>query len=199
MPLAGIATGKFAARNIAVVGFALFAFAFYYTSTHLNVNMSFATSTWLRMLQVAPIPLCFIAITNAAYVGLPREASNQVSGIINFARNVGGSVFISCTGAIVTNRTLFHEARLADAMKLSNPAYLNHLNSLTQSYSAVGGGPGAAAMARGEIYQELNRQASGLGYVDIYRMLAWLSLGMIGCALLLNKNKPGESAPAGAE
>ena len=199
MPLAGIATGKIAARNMAVAGFALFAFAFYYTSSHLNVNMSFGTATWLRMLQVAPIPLCFIAITNAAYVGLPKEASNQVSGIINFARNVGGSVFISCTGALVTNRTLFHEARLADAMNLSNPAYFNHLNSLTQSYSAVTGGPGAAAMARGEIYKELNRQASGQGYVDIYRMLAWLSLAMIACALFLNKNKPGEGAPAGAE
>jgi DHA2 family multidrug resistance protein len=199
MPLAGIATGKFAARNIAVVGFAMFAFAFYYTSTHLNVNMSFATSTWLRMLQVAPIPLCFVAITNAAYVGLPREASNQVSGIINFARNVGGSVFISCTGALVTNRTLFHEARLADAMKLSNPAYINRLNSLTQAYGAGVGRPGAAAMAQGAIYKELNRQASGLGYVDIYRMLAWLSLAMIAFALFLSRNKPGEGAPAGAE
>jgi hypothetical protein len=36
------------------------------------------------------------------------------------------------------------------------------------------------------------------GYVDIYRMLAWLSVGMVACALLLNKNKPGEEAPAGA-
>jgi DHA2 family multidrug resistance protein len=199
MPLAGIAAGKYAARNLAAGGFAVFAFAFYYTSTHLNVNMSFGTATWLRMLQVAPIPLCFIAITNAAYVGLPKEASNQVSGIINFARNVGGSVFISCTGALVTNRTLFHEARLADGMRLSNPAYLNHLNSLTQSYSAVTGGTGAAVMARGAIYKELNRQASGQGYVDIYRMLAWLSIGMIACALFLSKNKPGEGAPAGAE
>jgi MFS transporter, DHA2 family, multidrug resistance protein len=76
MPLAGFATGRFAARNIAVLGFAFFAWAFYYTSTHLNVNMSFGFSTWLRVLQVAPIPLCFIAITNAAYVGLPKEASN---------------------------------------------------------------------------------------------------------------------------
>ena len=197
MPLAGVATGRFAARNIAVLGFAFFAGAFYYTSTQLNVNMSFGSSTWLRVWQVVPIPLCFIAITNAAYVGLPKEASNQVSGIINFARNVGGSVFISGTGAIVTNRTLFHEARLADGMRLSNPAYVNHLNALTHAYSAVASGPGAAALARGAIYRELNSQASALGYVDIYRMLAWMSLAMVACALLLNKNKPGEGAPAG--
>ena len=133
MPLAGIATGKFAARNLAALGFACFAGALYYTSTHLTLNTSFGFSTWLRVLQVAPIPLCFIAITNAAYVGLPKEASNQVSGIINFARNVGGSIFISVTGAIVTNRTLFHEARLAADMRLSNPAYASHLSALTQA------------------------------------------------------------------
>jgi DHA2 family multidrug resistance protein len=199
MPLAGIATGRFAARNIAVLGFAFFAGAFYYTSTQLSVNMSFAASSWLRVWQMVPIPLCFIAITNAAYVGLPKEASNQVAGIINFARNVGGSIFISGTGAIVTNRTLFHESRLADGMKLSNPAYVNHLSALTHAYGAVASGPGAAALARGEIYRELERQAAAMSYVDIYRMLAWMSAGMILCALLLNKNKPGEGAPAGAE
>jgi DHA2 family multidrug resistance protein len=197
MPLAGVATGRFAARNIAVLGFAFFAFAFYYTSTHLSLNISFGFSTWLRILQMVPIPLCFIAITNAAYVGLPKDASNQVSGIINFARNVGGSIFIAGTGAMVTNRTLFHEARLADGMRLSNPAYLNRLNALTHAYGAVASGPGAVALANGEIYRELNRQAAGLGYVDIYRMLAWMSLVMLACALFLNKNKPGEGAPAG--
>ena len=197
MPLAGFAAGRFPARNIAAIGFALFAGAFYYTSTHLTLNMSFGFATWLRVLQVAPIPLCFIAITNAAYVGLPKEASNQVSGIINFVRNIGGSIFIACTGAIVTNRTLFHEARLADYMQPSNPIYANRLSALTQAYRAVASGPGAAALARGSIYRELNRQAAGQGYQDIYRLLAWLAVGMVACAFLLSKNKPGQEAPAG--
>jgi DHA2 family multidrug resistance protein len=82
-------------------------------------------------------------------------------------------------------------------MRLSNPAYVSRLNSLTHAYGAVASSSGAAALARGTIYRELNRQAAGLGYVDIYRMLAWMSLAMVACALLLNKNKPGEGAPAG--
>jgi DHA2 family multidrug resistance protein len=199
MPLVGFATGRFPARNILAIGFALFAAAFYYTSTHLNLGMSFGFSSWLRVVQIAPTPLCFIAITNAAYFGLPKQASNQVAGIINFVRNVGGSIFISGTGAIVTNRTLFHEARLADKMRLSNPAYAQHLSALTDAYSTVTGGSGAAALAQGTIYRELNQQAAGLGYMDIYRMLAWLAVGMVGCAFLLSRNKPGEGAPAGAE
>jgi DHA2 family multidrug resistance protein len=198
MPLSGYATGRFAARNLLAIGFALFAAAFYYTSTHLNLGITFGFSTWLRIVQVAPTPLCFIAITNAAYFGLPKEASNQVSGIINFVRNVGGSIFISCTGAIVTNRTLFHEARLAEKMQVSNPAYVSHLTALTNAYSGVAGSQGPAALARGMIYRQLDQQAAGLAYMDIYRVLAWLSVGMVACAFLLNKNKPGEGAPEGA-
>jgi DHA2 family multidrug resistance protein len=36
-----------------------------------------------------------------------------------------------------------------------------------------------------------------MGYQDIYRMLCWVSAGMLGFAFLLSKNKPGEGAPAG--
>jgi len=54
-------------------------------------------------------------------------------------------------------------------------------------------------MARGQIYSQLNQQAAVLGYADVYRLLAWMSLGMVLCAFLLSKNKPGEGAPAGEE
>jgi hypothetical protein len=50
-------------------------------------------------------------------------------------------------------------------------------------------------MARGAIYSELNRQASAMGYVDVYRLLGWMSLGMMFCAFLLSNKKPGEGSP----
>ncbi len=113
----GAATGRFPARNMAAFGFTCFASAFYYTSTHFTLTMTFGFASWLRVLQMFSIPFCFIAITTAAYVGLPKEASNQVSGIINFVRNVGGSIFIAATGAVVTNRSLFHQAHLQEYMQ----------------------------------------------------------------------------------
>lgn len=198
MPLAGLATGKFAARNLIAVGFAGFAAAFFYTSTHTTLGMGFAFSTWLRMIQAAPIPFCFVAITTAAYVGLPKEASDQVSGIINFARNVGGSILISVTGALVMNRSLFHQARLVHDLQPGTSVYANRLAALTTAYGGVSGGQGAAAMARGQIYRQMNQQASVMGYADIYRMLFWIALGMMMCAFVLSKNKPGEGTPEGA-
>jgi len=197
MPLAGVATGRFAARNLAAVGFAIFAVAYYYASTHLSLNISFGFASWLRVIQMIPIPFCFIAITNAAYVGLPKEVSNQVSGIINFVRNVGGSIFIAVTGAIVTNRSLFHQARLQEHMQPGNPAFTAQLNALTGALSGMVGRPQAVQMAQATIYKQLNQQAAAQAYQDIYRWLSWMSVGMIAAAFLLSKNRPGEGAPAG--
>ena len=103
------------------------------------------------------IPFAFIAITTAAYVGLPKEASNQVSGIINFVRNVGGSIFIATTGAIVTNRSLVHQAHLQEAMQPGNPAFINQVNALTSYFGGTGGGPGPGHMAGAVMYQQLNQ------------------------------------------
>ncbi|MBB5057348.1 DHA2 family multidrug resistance protein [Granulicella aggregans] len=201
MPMAGIATGKFAARNLAAVGFAFFAAAYYYVSTHVTLDMSFGEASFLRVLQMVPIPFCFISITNAAYVGLPKEASNQVSGIINFARNVGGSIFIAVTGALVTNRGLFHQARLAEHMQTANQQYQQQSQAMANFFG--GAGPGAAGggglnAAHASIYQQLNQQAAAMGYVDVYRMLCWMSCIMVLCAFMLSKNRPGQGAPEGA-
>ena len=197
MPLAGFATGKYPARNLVALGFAFFAIAYYYASTHLTLDMSFGFASWLRIIQMIPIPFCFIAITNAAYVGLPKEASNQVSGLINLMRNIGGSILISVTGAVVTNRTLFHEARLQNAMQPGSVAYNQQVTGLTGAFTNAVGAPQASLMAHANIYQQLTQQASAMGYQDIYRMLCWMSCGMLACAFLLNKNRPGEGAPAG--
>jgi DHA2 family multidrug resistance protein len=52
-------------------------------------------------------------------------------------------------------------------------------------------------MAQAAIYQQLNQQAAAQGYQDIYRLLCWMAIGMVACAFILSKNKPGQSAAAG--
>jgi DHA2 family multidrug resistance protein len=194
MPFAGWATGKFAARNIAAVGFVFFAASFYYSTTQLTLDMSFANASWLRVVQLMPIPFCFISITTAAYVGMPKEESNQVAGLINFVRNIGGSIFIAMTGAEVTNRSLHHQAQLQESMTSLRIPYQQQVGALSGFLGrnlGGGSGPGGAA---GSIYDQLNRQADMMGYQDVYMMLFWMAVGMIFLAFMLNKNKPGGGA-----
>ena len=198
MPFAGMLTGKFPARNIAAVGFCFFAFSFWLTTRDLSLDMSFGNASWLRVVQLAPIPFCFIPITTAAYIGIPRQQSNQVAGLINFVRNIGGSIFIALTGAAVTNRDLWHQARLQESMNSLNIPYQQYLHGLNANLGQGFGKANSGGMATGAIYDQLNQQSGMLGYQDVYKMLFWMSIGMIFLAFMLNKNRPGEGAGGGA-
>jgi len=198
MPLAGIATGKVAARWLAVLGFSLFFFTYRYAANITNLDMTFGQSSWLRVVQMVPLPFCFISITNAAYVGMPKEQSNQVAGLINFARNIGGSILIALTNAQVTTRAMWHQQHLQSAMTPGSIAFQQHTQALTGFFGGVFGSPNGKGLALASIYNQLNLQAQAQGYQDVYKELSWMSLCLVLLAFLLSKNKPGEGAGAGA-
>jgi DHA2 family multidrug resistance protein len=141
MPMAGWATGKFSARYLTIIGFILFAISFRYAAYATTLTMSFSAASWLRVVQMLPIPFCFISITTAAYVGLPKEQSNQVSGLINFARNIGGSILIAVTNAQVTSRAMWHQQHLQGDMSPGSIAFQQQTQALTGFF---GNGFGAA-------------------------------------------------------
>jgi MFS transporter, DHA2 family, multidrug resistance protein len=198
MPFAGWATGKFPARNVAACGFIIFAFSFWYSTTQLSLDMSFANASWLRVVQLAPIPFAFISITTAAYVGMPKEQSNQVAGLINFVRNIGGSIFIAVTGAAVTNRSLRHQALLQESMTSLNIPFQQMSQGLKTTLGQDVGSANSQGMAGGAIYQQLQQQAAMLGYQDVYKMLFWMALGMVFLSFMLSKNRPGGGGGAAA-
>jgi len=194
MPLAGYATGKVSARTLAVIGFSMFVITFYYAATEFTLDMSFSAASWLRVVQMLPIPFCFLSITTAAYVGMPKEESNQVAGLINFVRNIGGSILIALTNAQVTSRALWHEAHLQNAMSSGSIAYQQYVQKLSGAYGAAFGSSSGNGMALASIYAQLLRQAQMQGYQDVYMELAVASVGLVALAFMLNKNKPGAGA-----
>ncbi|HTB96120.1 MAG TPA: DHA2 family efflux MFS transporter permease subunit [Terracidiphilus sp.] len=198
MPLAGFATGKISARTLAVAGFVLFVLTFRYAANVTTLDMSFSQASWLRVVQMLPLPFCFISITNAAYVGMPKEESNQVAGLINFVRNLGGSIMIAITNAQVTSRSMWHQQHLQSDMQPGSIAYQQHLGALTGFLNGVTGSGNGAAMALGSLYNQLNLQAAMQGFQDVYMELSWMSCGLIVMAFMLSANKPGQGAGGGA-
>ena len=63
--------------------------------------------------------------------------------------------------------------------------------------ASTGSSADAAIMARGTIYQQLQAQAATQAYQDVYRLLCYMAIGMVFCAFLLNKNRPGQGMPKG--
>jgi DHA2 family multidrug resistance protein len=160
--------------------------------------MTFSAASWLRVVQMMPLPFCFISITTAAYVGIPREDSNQVAGLINFARNIGGSVLIAITNAQVTTRASWHQQHLQQAMVPGSIGYQQHVQALTGFFNSGFGAGNAGSMALATIYNQLNQQAQMQGYQDVYMELSWMSIGLVALAFLLSKNRPGAGPGASA-
>jgi DHA2 family multidrug resistance protein len=125
---------------------------------------------------------------------MPREESNQVAGLINFVRNIGGSILIAVTNAQVTSRALWHQQHLQSAMTSANSAFQQHTQALTGFFGSNFGGPNGKGMALAQIYHQLNQQAQMQGYQDVYMELSWMSVGLVVLAFLLSKNKPGAGA-----
>jgi MFS transporter, DHA2 family, multidrug resistance protein len=198
MPLAGIATSRISARTLTVIGFLLFIGTFRYAAYVTTLTMSFSQNSWLRVIQMIPLPFCFIAITTAAYVGLPREDSNQVSGLINFSRNIGGSILIALTNAQVTNRAMWHEQHLQPSMTPLALGYQLHNGSLAGFLDGRFGSANGSGLAMANIYNQLNQQAQLQGYQDVYMQLSYMSIALVVMSFMLSANRPGQGAGGGA-
>ncbi|RRA47227.1 DHA2 family efflux MFS transporter permease subunit [Acidipila sp. EB88] len=200
MPLAGQAVTRFPARNIIAFGFAVLALAYWLTATKLNLGMSFHTAEWLRVVQIGSIPLVFIAITTAVYFGLPRSKSNQISGLINFVRNIGGSILIALTNAAVTERGQFHQDQLMKYVSPSSSNYQQQLGRYQGTFTTKMGAANSQHLANGQILNNLQSQSVTLAYVDVFWILFAASCCMVLLAFLLQKNNPraGASEPVAA-
>ena len=169
---------------------------FRYAADVTNLQMSFAEASWLRVVQMFPLPFCFISITNAAYVGMPKEQSNQVAGLINFVRNIGGSILIAITNAQVTSRAMWHEQHLQQAMLPGTIAFDQHKQALTAPLSMHLAWPNGSGMALAQIYHQLNHQAHTQGYQDVYMELSWASIVLVFLCLHAEQ-EPARRGPGG--
>ncbi len=191
MPLAGQAVSRIPARNIIAFGFAGFVFAYYFSALHINLGLSFGMASIMRVFQVLFIPFIFISVTTAAYFGLPVQKNNQISGLINFVRNIGGSILISLTNAGVTELSQFHQDQLLKQLTPSGANMQNQVDALSNVFTRSAGSANADYLAQGQIYNQLQQQSHTLGYQDMYFILCAASLIMIPLTFLLRKNKPG--------
>ena len=191
MPMAGQAVSRFPARNLIALGFVIFALGYFYTAKHISLLISFGFASKLRVVQIIAIPFVFISVTTAAYFGIPPEKNNQVSGLINFVRNIGGSILISLTNALVTERAQWHQSTLSKNTTLAGSVYQQQIDALRGTLDVTAGKANGLQLAQGQLYNQLQQQTQALAYVDVYYVLAFAAVLMIPLAFLLDRNRPG--------
>src|SRR5580704_4605859 len=191
MPLVGFLLGRYDARRLLFFGMAMLSFALFHM-TRFDTAVDFRTLATARVFQAIGLAFLFVPINTAAYAFIPRNKSNAASGLINLARNIGGSIGISLVTTMLARRAQFHQASLVNNIHKGNPSLQAMISAATHLLMSRGS---SAYQASQQAYalaaNRLDQQATMLAYIDNFWLLAVAVLVMIPFVFLMKKVKPG--------
>jgi DHA2 family multidrug resistance protein len=189
LPLVGFLLSRYSPRWLLLFGLCILSASLFHM-TNFDLDIDFRTVAVARMIQAAGMAFLFVPINTAAYAFLPRDKNNAASGLMNLARNIGGSVGISVVTTMLDRRAQVHLNYLSARLSSSNQALQARIKGLTQMVQSHGGGP-SSPVPWALIQSAVGRQATMLAYVDCFWLLGVAILLMIPMVFLIKKSKPG--------
>ncbi|HUE01506.1 MAG TPA: DHA2 family efflux MFS transporter permease subunit [Bryobacteraceae bacterium] len=193
MPIAGrLTASKLDPRMLISIGF-LGTAVMLYRFTIVNLQIDFHTIMYLRMAQVVFMPLIFVPISTLNYVGVPREKNNQVSGLSNFARNLGGSMGTSLLSTFLSRQNQIHQVNFTAHTSYGDPNFQRLIGGLkavfmSQGYDAVTAAQKALTLA----YRMIQAQASTLSFENSFWVMSLVIAGLAPLPMIMRRPKPGE-------
>jgi len=196
LPLVGALSSRVQARWLVAVGFLISALALFHLAG-LNLNIDFRTAMMYRIYQSIGLAFLFIPINTAAFTSATGENSNQISSIVNLARNVGGSVGISLVTTLTTRRAQIHQQALVRHVTNYDEALRDTLSGLSSQLAHNGySRPDATHHSLAWVYAMVQQQASVQAYIDAFWLLGVACLCMLPLVLLMKKNDPHQAVMA---
>jgi DHA2 family multidrug resistance protein len=166
---------------------------------HLSVDAGESDVRWALVFRGAGLGLLFTPINNVAYASLKPAEAQQASGLINLARQLGGSFGIAILATYVTTHTQIHRADLVTDVYAGSTLVQQRLAGLAANLASRGFTPDAAQRgAYALLDQQVNRQAAMLSYNDAWILLLLSFLAVSPGIFLLRKARRQGGAPAGA-
>ncbi|QHN02447.1 DHA2 family efflux MFS transporter permease subunit [Granulicella sp. WH15] len=204
MPVVGFLIGRSDPRWLIAFGFTILSTSMMLMHT-LSLDSSFKYIMWVRIYQASGLAFLFIPINTISYTGVAQAQNNDVAGLTNLSRNIGGSVGTAFVATMLSRGQQRHEAYMVRNLTPGSQGFMNQVNALKGIFHGGGNGMGAGfgsrdlggvQTAQGFIYQQLHRQSAMLAYMDIIAILAVFCLCMIPLVFVIGKIKPAADGPA---
>jgi DHA2 family multidrug resistance protein len=191
MPVVGFLLSKYDARRLLVFGLCLLSFSLFHM-TRFDLDIDFRTVVIARMIQAGALAFLFVPINTAAYSFLPKDKNNAASGLMNLARNIGGSVGISVVTTMLDRRAQVHQNNLVGNISATSLQLQSTLSGIAQSLQSRGlSATSATQQAWARVQGMVIREATMLSYIDCFWMLG-VAIGlMVPLVFLMKKSKPG--------
>ena len=198
MPVAGILGSKFDPRKVIAVGFILTS-ASMFSMMRISPSVDFTTVVWMRVFQVVGLPLIFIPISTLAYVGMRQGDNNQVSGISNFARNLGGAIGVSFLTSYLTRQRQISRVDLVSHLHHGNVFFDRFLGALQQSAIRSGSSMAVAGQrSLAQLQQLVDAQANVLAFISAFFILGVVVALLVPLPFLMKRPSADEMAASQA-
>jgi len=190
MPLVGFLLAKIEARWLVIFGLLVSSFGLFHMAG-FDLDIDYHTAMMARVWQSAGLAFLFVPINTMAFASVPREKMGSATGLINLARNIGGSSGIAIVTTILARRTQFHQHRLVADFTPFSPNYTQALTGTAHALMAQGSSATQAmGQAQGLLYGMLQRQSAMLAFVDSFWVLGIIFLAVIPLMFFVKKVGP---------
>jgi MFS transporter, DHA2 family, multidrug resistance protein len=197
LPLVGRLTQKVEARWLVAIGLFITGYSLM-RMANFNLEIDFWTALVAWTFSRLGMAFLFIPINVMAFYYIPKAKINNATGIINLARNIGGSVGIASVATMLARRAQIHQSIMVSHLTPLDAPYRTAMQGASQLLVTRGASPTqAATQAQALIYGNLLRQANMLAFIDAFWLMGLTFIGMIPLMLLLKKAKP-HTAESGA-
>jgi len=194
MPIVGRLVSKVDPRWLVIFGLTVSSIGLIQMSG-FNLYIDFRTAVIARIVQSVGLAFLFIPINVTAFAFVPKEKTNFATGLVNLARNIGGSSGIALATTMLARRSQFHQQNLVSHLTPLDPNYQTSLQGLTQALTSRGADAAqAASQAQGMLYGMVQQQAMMKAFVDVFWMLALVFLAMIPLVFLMKRVQPHKVA-----
>ena len=191
MPIAGRLTGtKIDPRLLVSLGF-LGTSLTLHLMTIIYPGIDFRTIVILRIVQVIFLPLIFVPISTLNYIGVPVEKNNQVSGMSNFARNMGGAIGTSLLTTFLARQNQQHQFSFAS--HTFGDAFNRMLASFTAMFQSQGFDPVTAGeKALRMVEQMFIAQSNALSFKNSFWIMSTIVAFLVPLPFVMRRPRLGE-------
>ncbi|MFT4246461.1 MAG: DHA2 family efflux MFS transporter permease subunit [Pseudomonas sp.] len=184
-PFVGKYALRFDLRLVASIAFVFLSFTSFYRS-NFNLLVDFHHVAMIQLVMGVGVALFFMPMLQILLSDLDGREIAAGSGLATFLRTLGGSFAASLTTYMWSRRTVQHHAQMSEHISPYDPGTVEQVRAL-----------GQGDLQAGAVYLNnmINHQASQMGFNDIFYVLGWTFLLIIG---LLWLARPPFGAGGGA-
>jgi DHA2 family multidrug resistance protein len=188
LPFVGRMVTRVDVRALITVGFVSLSLSLFYMAHTVDLGMDFSTAVRLRVIQMAGLAFLFVPIQTVSYSGVQPQKFNQVSGIMNLSRNLGGDIGIAFVTTLITRRAQMHQMNLTAHTTSYDPQYVAKLSAMAHVFENAGAAAAdAARQASAAMYRQVLLQSTQLAYLDALIALGVATAVMVPLVWLARK------------